>query len=185
MDGILEGLMNSPDSKEKSITHTMISGGAMHIPKDKLDAVYKKIVKYGLEGNQTIQLVEKMGPIHPFIVDIDIKYDSDIQERQYTQETIVQTLTFLWGKLSDYLDLDDRHQFGEMWVMEKDKPYPCITNKEFVSKDGIHIVFPNIILKRDVYKGIMSLLQEGQIIVSIFEETCEVTPANKKDTLMD
>ena len=61
----------------------------------------------------------------------------------------------------------------------------CVTNKEFISKDGIHIIFPNILLKRDIYKGIMSLLQEGQIIESIFEETCEVAPANKKDTLMD
>ena len=185
MDGCLNGLMNSSDSKTKPITHTLMNGGSMHIPEDKLPIIYKKIVKYGIEDNQTIQLVEKMGQIHPFIVDIDIKYNTELSCRQYTQETIINICSFLWARLQSYLDLDDLSSHGQIWITEKESPYPCPKNKDFVYKDGIHIIFPNILIKRDTYKCIMNLIQEEHVIETIFNETCNIKPDNKPNTLMD
>ena len=120
MDDVLNGLTNHPNSQTKPITHTLMNGGKMHIPKDKIEVVYKKLLKYGIEEGETIQLVERMGPIHPFIVDIDIKYATELSERQYTQETVQTLCTFLWGRLSDLLDLSDRSTFGQIWVTEKE-----------------------------------------------------------------
>ena len=48
---------------------------------------------------------------------------------------------------------------GTILVLEKEKPYPC--NKgEFKSKDGIHLIFPDIILDKKAYKKIVASIVE-------------------------
>ena len=74
MDGILEKLRVSQDTIEKPITHTLMNGGKLHIPRDKLSGFYKKLAKHGIEDGENVLVVEKMGDIHPLVVDIDIKY---------------------------------------------------------------------------------------------------------------
>ena len=65
-----------------------------YVPNDKLDKLYKKIEKYVIRENNNIQLVEKMGDIHPLISDIDIKYDFNIENRQYNDQTISRIINF-------------------------------------------------------------------------------------------
>ena len=54
--------------------------------------------------------------------------------------------------------------FSEIWIMEKDKSYPC-KSKKYKSKDGIHIVFPNIIIKKSTYRKIVELLKADHIMI--------------------
>ena len=151
LDDILDSLKIDNPTNEKPITQTLMDGGKLHVPKNKLNSLYKKIVKYGIKKNVNVQLVERMGEYHPFVVDIDIKYINEINDRQYTYETIYQIISFLWDKLTEYIDLKEKSDFGEIWIMEKDKPYPCSTNKKYKSKEGIHITFPKIIISKKTY----------------------------------
>jgi len=185
MDEILDSLKINNSTNEKPITHTLINGGKIHVPEDKLNLLYKKIIKYGIEQNETIQLVERMGDYHPLVVDIDIKYDNEINQRQYTNETVQEIVTFLWAKLTELLNIEDKSSFGEIWVMEKDKPYPCSTNKKYKFKDGIHIAFPKIIIKKKSYKKCIELMKQEKQIETIFDNTCEITPDNDENTLFD
>ena len=185
MNEILDGLSVSQDTPEKPITHTLMNGGKLHVPRDKLDLFYKRLIKYGILEKENILVVEKMGDIHPLVVDIDIKYDTEITVRQYTPETLHLICSFLWSRFSDYLDISDSSQFGEIWIMEKETPYPCVTNKKYASKDGIHIAFPRILLKKDAYKKmILEIKKEGEI-EKIFEQTCEIKPSNGENELFD
>ena len=136
------------NTKEKPVTHTLMNNGKYHIPNDKLDKLYKKIEKYAIRENNNIQLVEKMGDIHPLISDIDIKYDFNIENRQYNNETISKIISFLSLNLKSLLDLSDK-KLLDVWIMEKEKPYPC-KSKKYKYKDGIHIVFPNILIKKQL-----------------------------------
>ena len=172
-------------TNEKPITHTGMDGGKWSIPDKKMKTLYKKIVKYVINGDDTTQLVERMGEYHPFVIDIDIKYLEEIDGRQYNEDTIQQIIIFLWLNMSILLNLEDRGQFGEIWIMEKDKPYPCVTNKKFKSKDGIHIVFPSIIINKKTYKQIINILKEQREIERIFNDTCDIPPSNTEDTLLD
>ena len=194
MEDILNPLQIQKSTKDKPITHTRINGGnssdsgKYHIPENQLDRFYKKIIKYCLHSgdkNEQFLLVEKMGDLHPFIVDIDIKYLIDLNQREYNDATVKEIVTFLWGKLSDLLDLSDKSKFGEIWIMEKKEPYPCVTNKNYKYKDGIHIAFPNIIIKKTTYKKCIELLKKEKQIEKIFDETCEITPDNDENTLFD
>lgn len=185
MDEILDSLKINNPTNDKPITHTLMNGGKIHVPENKLNLLYKKIIKYGIEQNETIQLVERMGEIHPFIVDIDIKYNNIIDKRQYTSETVQEIVTFLWAKLTEFFDVEDKSHFGEIWVMEKDIPYPCPNNKQYEYKDGIHIAFPKILIKKESYKKCIEIMKQEKQIESIFDHTCEITPDNDENTLFD
>ena len=156
--GFLNEFRIQKATNENPITHTGMDGGKWSIPDKKMNSLYKKIVKYVINKGKNNQLVERMGDYHPLVIDIDIKYLEEIDGRQYNEDTIQQIIIFMWLNLSILLDLEDRGQFGEIWIMEKDKPYPCVTNKKFKSKDGIHIVFPSIIIKKKTYKQIINIL---------------------------
>ena len=105
LDDILDSLKIDNPTNEKPITHTLMDRGKLHVPKNKINSLYKKIVKYGIKKNVNVQLVERMGEYHPLVVDIDIKYINEINDRQYTDETVYQIISFLWAKLTDYIDL--------------------------------------------------------------------------------
>jgi len=185
MNEILDSLKVNKSTKEKPITHTLINGGKYHIPQNQLTRFYKKIIKNCIVNGEQIQLVEKMGDYHPFVIDIDIKYNTELKQREYNDVTIKEIITFAWGKLSDLLDLSDKSKFGEIWVMEKEQPYPCLTNKKFKYKDGIHFAFPNIIIKKQTYKKCIEIMKKEKQIEKIFDETCEITPDNEENTLFD
>jgi P4 family phage/plasmid primase-like protien len=184
LDDFLKQYVVLENTKEKPITHTLMNNGKWHIPDDKIDKLYKKIEKYVIRENNNIQLVEKMGNIHPFILDIDIKYLNTINKREYNDQSIQQIISFLWLNLTSLLDLSDNKKLSDIWVMEKDKPYPC-NSKKYNYKDGIHIVFPNILIKKTTYRKIIDFLKEPQEIEKIFNETCEISPSNMDNTLLD
>ena len=62
-----------------------------------------------------------MGEFHPLVIDIDIKYNDLITERQYTDETIHHLLSYFWIKISENLNI--AAHFGEAWIMEKEKHF--------------------------------------------------------------
>ena len=92
LDDFLKQYVVLENTKEKPITHTLMNNGKWHIPDDKIDKLYKKIEKYVIRENNNIQLVEKMGNIHPFILDIDIKYLNTISKREYNDQSIQQII---------------------------------------------------------------------------------------------
>jgi len=185
LNEFLEQFRVSQNTNEKPITHTSMDGGKWHIPGKFIQSFYKKIVKYIIETGDNLQLVERMGDYHPLVIDIDIKYEQEFSERQYNNDTIFQIVSFLWLNLTSFLDISENETFGEIWVMEKESPYPCKKNKKYKTKDGIHIVFPNIIIQKSSYRKIMEILKEQNAVKTIFENTCDTPPSNGEDTLLD
>jgi P4 family phage/plasmid primase-like protien len=185
LNEFLEQFRVSKNTIEKPITHTSMNGGKWHIPEKFIQSFYKKIVKYIINTGDNLQLVERMNDLHPLVIDIDIKYDHEFNDRQYTKDTVFRIVSFLWLNLSSLLDISENKEFAEIWVMEKESPYPCKTNKKYKTKDGIHIVFPNIIIQKTSYRKIMDILKEQNAVKTIFEDTCENPPSNEEDTLLD
>ena len=164
----------------QNITHTSMKGGKWHIPEKDLPKFYRKLNKYLTKYPECI--VERLGEIHPFIIDIDLKYNNEIDSHEYTEETILKIVSSIWNDLQSELELTD--EMAEIIVMEKEKPYPCKSN-QYNSKDGIHIVFPKIIVKNVTYKHLIGLIQDSQIINTIINETCQISPDNKPDSILD
>ena len=92
--------------------------------------------------------MERIQDIHPLLFDIDLKYKTKLEERSFDESTLKELVSLLWSKANEAFEISDPINQGQIWVMMKPNPYPC-KSKDFESKDGIHIVFPNIIVKRD------------------------------------
>ena len=164
-------------------THTSMRGGKWNIPFDKMDEFYNLINTCIIQGSDTLPIVEKIGDIHPLIIDIDIKYSDIISERQYTKDTLLQLLNQLWEHISTHLDISDFSQ-GEVLLLEKSKVYPC-SSSSYKTKDGIHLLFPKIILEKSAYKCMIQDIQQDNIFMEIFQKTCSIPPSNELDTLVD
>ena len=166
-----------------SMASTPGQRGSYHIPENQINSFYKKIIKYIIQTGDNIPLVEKFGDFIPFIIDIDIKYLDELTERQYTDETINRICDFLKENLSMFLDIDDKSKY-EMWVMEKDNVYPCKSGK-YKTKDGIHIICPDLVLKKENYRKMVETIKEQGVFTEIFKNTCVIPPSNKEDQLCD
>ena len=169
---------------EKPITHTSMKGGKWSIPEDKLPEFYKLTNDIIIQGDQNRLYVEKMHDYFPFVIDIDLKYKSVIEERQYTEDTMETLIEFLWTKISECVDIKDISGKGVAFLMEKVKPYPC-TKGDFKSKDGIHISFPEIVVNKQAFKKIIQLIQNENKIKEIFTDTCEIGPDNEDKQILD
>ena len=146
--------LGSSKNPNKPITHTSMSGGKYHVPEKSLKKFYKKINKHVIKEGNNIQLVERMDKFFPLVIDLDLKYKSALESRQYTSDSIQELMNFLWATVSDCVEIDDIQKYGSIWLMEKDKPYPC-KKQGYKMKDGIHIAFPNVIVEKSAFKKII------------------------------
>ena len=112
-----------------------------------------------------------------------MKYKDSKQKRYYTDETIIKLVEFLSNNINYYFeDTDD-----ECWITEKEEP----AYLEDMVKDGIHIIFPNIIGHTKVFKEfIKNIMKEDnnkEILINIFKETSEdnIIPSNKPEEIID
>ena len=166
---------------DKNNTHSSMEGGKWNIPENKLDDFYNLIASSDHIG---IPIVEKMHDIFPFVFDLDLKYKSVLDERSYTEDSIETFLIHVWTKITECIQIDDCKGKGNVLVLEKDKPYPC--NKgDFKTKDGLHIVYPDLLIDKKAYKKIISLIQEEDCIKSIFDESSEIEPDNTTKQILD
>lgn len=174
------------DSKQANLTS--IKGGKWNIPPEKVKQFYKELLKAHNDGEVLPPFAEKIGDEHPLIFDLDIKYKELFETRQYSLSTLQLVTEFLWASVREVIDMsdmDDLQNFNEVYVKTKQKPYPC-KKGTYKSKDGFHIVFPKIIIKRDVYKLLCNLIRDKQdTLFGILKDTCENPPSNLDDTLID
>jgi P4 family phage/plasmid primase-like protien len=162
-------------------SHTSMKGGKWYIPKDKLGEFYDRIHS---ETSINIPIVEKMNDIFPFVLDIDLKYKCVLEERSYTDDSLETLLEHVWQEMKECIQLDDVKSFGTVLILEKEKPYPC-SKGEYKSKDGIHIIFPDILIDKLAYKKIISAIVEKDKIKSIFDESSEIEPDNHTKQILD
>ena len=172
-------------SNKKSVSHTSIGGGKWDIPASESPLFYKLIRKAHKKGEVVLPITEKIGDVHPLIFDLDLKFEESLTTSPLTEECYAKILEFLWKNTLEFVDIQDECRHNEAYVMLKSKPYPCSKGK-YKSKDGIHVLFPNIILKNTVYKLICNHIRTNQDeLFTIFKNTCEVSPSNLDDTLLD
>lgn len=124
-------------------THTRIGnkslgvlGGCYSIPHDKRDIFYTLYLEH-LASGRFEYLTEAQGEVSPLLVDLDFRYEVDVEERQHTPGLIDDVVSLYCNALSTVLELDVETTV-DVFAMEK----PHVNCCEAQTKDGIHIVFP-------------------------------------------
>ena len=81
------------------------------------DSYYKHVfVNRNKEYLTETQIIENS----PILIDIDLRYDKSIKERQHTKEHITDLLYLYTEKLNEIYKINDNFKF-DIYVMEKDK----------------------------------------------------------------
>jgi len=143
----------------KSMTNTRIGdpksniyGGSYHIPDSEYSTFLYLYNRDILVPKKKEYLTEKQlendGPI---LIDIDLRHDYDVDERQYSKEHIDDLLDSYLGELNKIYQPDENTNIP-IFVFEKPSVNRINTEKEKKTKDGIHII---IGLKTDRITQIM------------------------------
>lgn len=128
------------EDKETFITNTRIGnpGGKYHISDEEyflfLDLYYRDIVSKGANEFLTEKQLETGGPI---VVDIDLRYEYEVIEKQYKKSHIDEIVQLYLEELKEIYRFDDKDKFP-IFILEK--PNVNRLEDKKITKDGIHII---------------------------------------------
>lgn len=120
------------------VSNSNIQGGSYSIPDDKYSEFLQLYYNYIIRFNNVEYLTEiqRTDGTEPIVVDLDLRYDLSITERQHTRDHISDLIVLYLEELKHIYEFDEQSFY--IFVMEK----PNVnrdTNKK-VTKDGIHII---------------------------------------------
>ena len=143
MSTLQEFLFQHATKDKTKFTHTKIGNSEMnifpgkyHIPQSSLAKFNKLYYNDVFKNANNEYLTEKQSQIGPILVDLDFRYDSTIDERQHSEEHILDIIELYTSKMEELFKLDDGIEFN-IYVSEK----PNVNIQDLHTKDGIHIVF--------------------------------------------
>jgi P4 family phage/plasmid primase-like protien len=153
-------------SSKTNHTHTKIGceklgiyGGSYCIPSDQMDEFYKLYKKH--IKDKEAYFTEKQLEEGPLLIDLDFRYDPDIEERIHNLNDIVNMVQSLFMLLSEIKVPNDKTL--SCYIFEK--PNVNMSSEE-VTKDGIHIIMDvkmdfneKIIFRNKLLKSICELFQ--------------------------
>ncbi len=139
---LLESCRLRDKNDNKKITHTSWGTimGKYHIPDNKIELFHKLYGKEILAGKK-LNIIETHNDVGPIIVDLDFKFDNDVDKRKYTVEHVKEIVKIYMDEIDDSFVINDKNNDIMAFVFERDQPYQYKGN----TKDGIHIMFPFII----------------------------------------
>ena len=128
--------------KKIASTHTRIPdkqlniyAGAYVINEDNIDVFKQAYCDKVFINNQQEFLTEAQLPTAgPILIDLDFRYSMDIEERQHTEDHIMDTVELYLEQLKKIVKITNKT--FPIFVLEK----PNVNTLEDVTKDGIHIV---------------------------------------------
>jgi len=134
--------------KGKQYTNTSIGNPkiSLYIANDEYEE-FLNIYSLSMASGSVLHFTEKPIEPSPLRVDLDFRFTMPINEngetyikRMYTDISIFKIIDSYFKIINTYLDIDDAKNIA--YVMEK--PYPTEFRNKI--KDGIHIIFPHIII---------------------------------------
>lgn len=134
--------------KGKPYTNTSIGNPkiSLYIADDEYEE-FLNLYSLAITNGTILHLTEKPIEPSPLRVDLDFRFAMPLNEnnetylqRIYTKEHINKIIMNYFKIINIYLDVNDDNNIG--YVMEK--PYPTEFRNKI--KDGLHLVFPNIII---------------------------------------
>lgn len=163
-------------NKDEKSTHTKMSGGTFKIPDEKLEEFFQLYSSAVKDGSADLCLTEMNRELTPIKIDLDFRYMADTLDRRYKIDHICTFVSSYlveierWVNFDVVTDPDYLQQMKYAFVMEKTAP--SWKNQEGgEAKDGIHIMFPFVVLepaiqhkiRENVYKGVKEAFHDMQL----------------------
>lgn len=206
MDQFKKYLSNNKYNKniDSSPTHTIIPnensvipeiqyGYSLKINDDEINEFNNCMSNLFFEHGINIPLTESFGEKSPLILDLDIIYENvNAKQRFYTEKTVENLVKLIWNNITVYFsNFDNNDKWDECWITEKKEPTYIEKDDELKVKDGLHIIYPNIIGDTKVFKEFIRRFSENENnilkVVDIFRETSinNMIPSNDVSKIFD
>ena len=170
---------------EKHFTHTALGQpphsypGSYCIEDEDLSLFFNLYNKWVFEENKECHLTEKHKDISPILIDLDLRHSVSDLKRQYNEKFIVDFLNIYVDKLKKLVPgIHDNNIMG--FVMEKDTPN--FKNNKGKFKDGIHIVFPYIVVEPKIQYTLRFQMISDPKIIEMFKS---INATNSIDDIFD
>jgi len=156
-----------------------------NIPRDKYPEFMSLFYSHIFQSKSPhLSLMEKIGNISSMYIDIDIEYPNEnIKTKQYNSSTIESFCKLIYHQIKNYVVFDDDSHYGKCVIMVKDS----ITHKKDKkrTKDGIHIVFPNIVIHNKLQAIIIKDIISQESVVGITASKDILESINTKPIIPD
>tara|TARA_R110002072_G_scaffold250658_1_gene409400 strand:- start:44 stop:2884 length:2841 start_codon:yes stop_codon:yes gene_type:complete len=135
-------LKKNISEKGNSYTHTKIGSKELGIygniynienPNEFYEKYYNHVFVAGNKEYLTEKQIIENGPL---LIDIDMRYETNITKRQHTLEHIIDLIYIIVIKLSEIYNIENDNEIP-VFIMQKDN-VNIMDNK---TKDGIHMIF--------------------------------------------
>jgi P4 family phage/plasmid primase-like protien len=154
-----------------------MKGGKYHIPAEEyatfLNLYYRDVIAKKQVDSLTEKQLEKDGPI---VVDLDLKYNYDVDTRQHTKEHIDDMVDCYLGEIKKIYQFDNDDKFN-IFIMEK--PNVNRVSEKNYTKDGIHMI---IAIQSD---PIAQIMLRDRIIPKIEEMWSDLPIINDWESIFD
>ena len=175
-----EYLKRNIANKSQNYTHTRIgnkelriNGGSYNI-KD-ITIFRDKYYQHVFVDGKKEYLTEKQNiEDAPLVVDIDMRYSTNIKCRQHTKEHIIDAIDIYGKNISKMFNIPDKFDV-EIFIMEKSN----VNILEDKTKDGIHIIFGLL-----MHKAAQIMLRE-KILIELKDAWDDLPLINSTDELID
>ena len=167
----LQSFLNKFKSeKGKAFTNTSIANPriSVNIPTDNYDT-FLELYALAITSGVSVHLTEKPLDPSPLRVDLDFRFSKDITmheerfiQRKYNESHVHKIVDAYFKIINYYLMVDEKSNIA--YIMEK----PVPTEYRGKIKDGIHIIFPHIIVNNNIQYFIRTkILEKSQEIFNI------------------
>jgi P4 family phage/plasmid primase-like protien len=163
-------------------THTSLGypKGAFYISGDELENF---MVNYenAFLNKEDLYLTEKHRELSPVLIDLDFRFQptDDVPKREYTREQIQKVVEAYASVLHNYIVTDETTTMTA-YVMEKSGPALTESGSLKIVKDGVHIMFPDVITKPSV-----QLIVRKKVIPMVKDILKDLPLKNKIEDVVD
>ena len=175
-------LKSKKTGKDVTYSHTRIGdkdnniyGGSYSIKDDEYESFMTNYYKHVfVDGNMEYLTEKQLIENGPILVDIDLRYDTNITSRQHTDEHTLDVIMLYAEKCKDLIVIPNNAKI-DVFVMEKNN----INKLDITTKDGIHIIFGI-----NMHKGLQVLLRE-KVLTEIKDIWDDLPITNSWDEVID
>ena len=166
--------------KGQEYTHTRIGdkinkiGGGTYNIKNEKDFQDKYFAHVFTNGHKEYLTEKQFVEDAPLVVDVDMRYSTDITSRQHTKDHIIDLIDIYAKNISKICNLSDEQKV-EVFIMEKSSVNVLDTK----TKDGIHIIFGI-----SMHKAAQSLIRD-KVMPELKEVWDDLPFTNDMDELID
>jgi len=165
-------------------------GCSLTVNKEDMNDFYDNIYDLFFNKKVSFSLTESFSINTPLILDLDMMYNNVNKCRYYTDDTLLKISEIIYLQISNYFDCTN-DKYSECWITEKSEPSYTETDDGYDVKDGIHIIFPNIIGQTKIFKEFIKKFSEdieiSNELKNIFETTSKnnIGPSNEINKIFD